>query len=366
MAQFTSIVSAIDSHTAGEPTRLVISGLPPLRGATISEKMLYARNELDGLRGLLMLEPRGRRDMYGALLTSPSDPAADFGLIFMNTQQYTTMCGHAVIGAATTVVETGMLPAVEPETTVIFDTPVGLIYTQARVKEARVLEVSFNNTPVFVYQLDARLSVADLGEVSVDIVYSGGFFALAEAKQIGLELVPRNARTLADLGTRLRHAANAQLSVQHPALPFVNTIDAVEFHGPAERQADGSLRADNVATFGDRTIDRSPCGTGTCARMAVLHARGELRVGQRFVSQSIIGTHFIGHILEETHLGDYRAIIPRVAGRAYLTGFHQFVLDPDDPFPYGFSLTQSDEISRKVDQTGLPLRHLGMPRSSSQ
>ncbi len=316
MARFTCIVSTIDSHTAGEPTRLVVSGLPPLRGATMAEKMIYARNELDGLHGLLMLEPRGRQDMYGALLTTPSDPGADFGLIFMNTQQYTTMCGHAVIGAATTVLETGMVQAVEPETTVVFDTPVGLVHTRARIKEGRVLEVSFNNMPVFAYQLDARLSVPGLGELPVDIVYSGGFFALVEAERIGLELVPANARALADLGTRLRHAANAQLSVQHPDLSFVSTVDAIEFHGPAERQADGALRARNAAIFGERTIDRSPCGTGTCARMAVLHARGELKVGQRFVSESIIGTRFIGQIVGETRVGKYQAIVPRVAGRA--------------------------------------------------
>jgi len=308
----------------------------------MAEKMIYARNELDGLRGLLMLEPRGRQDMYGALLTTPSDPGADFGLIFMNTQQYTTMCGHAVIAAATTVVETGMVQAVEPETAVVFDTPVGLVHTRARIQDGRVLEVAFNNTPVFAYQLDAHLSVPGLGELPVDIVYSGGFFALVEAKRIGLELVPANARALADLGTRLRHAANAQLSVQHPELSFVSTVDAVEFHGPAERQADGTLRARNAAIFGERTIDRSPCGTGTCARMAVLHARGELKVGQRFVSESIIGTRFIGQIVGETRVGEYQAIVPRVAGRAYLTGFHQFVLGPDDPFPHGFSLTDFD------------------------
>ena len=342
MARLTRIVSTIDSHTAGEPTRLVVGGLPPLRGATMAEKMIYARNELDGLRGLLMLEPRGRQDMYGALLTTSSDPEADFGLIFMNTQQYTTMCGHAVMGAATTVVETGMVEAVEPETTVVFDTPVGLVHTRARIEEGRVREVSFDNTPVFVYQLDARLSVPGLGELRMDIVYSGGFFALVEAQRIGLELIPANAGGLADLGTRLRHAASTQLSVQHPELPFVNVIDAVEFHGPVERQADGSLRARNAAIFGERTIDRSPCGTGTCARMAVLHARGELEVGQRFVSESIIGTRFIGQIVGETRVGEYQAIVPRVAGRAYLTGFHQFVLDPDDPFPHGFSLTDFD------------------------
>jgi proline racemase len=280
--------------------------------------------------------------MYGALLTAPTDPRADFGLIFMNTQQYTTMCGHAIIGAATTVVETGMVQTVEPETSITFDTPVGLVHTQARVEQGRVLEVSFNNTPVFTYQLDAHLSVPDLGILPVDIVYSGGFFALIEADRTGLELVPTNAKALADLGTRLRHTANTQLSVQHPQLSFVNTIDAVEFHGPTERQADGALRARNAATFGERTIDRSPCGTGTCARMAVLHAKGELKVGQRFVSESIIGTRFIGQIVGETQVGKYQAVITRITGRAFLTGFHQFVLAPDDPFPHGFSLAESE------------------------
>ena len=347
MARFTRIVSTIDSHTAGEPTRLVTGGLPPLRGATMAAKMIYARNELDGLRGLLMLEPRGRQDMYGALLTAPSDPQADFGLIFMNTQQYTTMCGHAVIGAATAVIETGMIQAIEPETSVVFDTPVGLIHTQARVEKDRVLEVAFNNAPVFVHQLDARLSVPDLGELAVDIVYSGGFFVLIEAERVGLELVPANARALADLGTRLRQTANAQLSVRHPELSFMSTIDAVEFHGPAKPGADGILSARTAATFGERTIDRSPCGTGTCAKMAVLHLRGQLKVGQRFVSESIIGTRFIGQIMKETRVGGYQAIVPRVGGRAYLTGFHQFVLDPDDPFPHGFSLTNSNQIPSK-------------------
>jgi proline racemase/trans-L-3-hydroxyproline dehydratase len=210
-----------------------------------------------------------------------------------------------------------------------------------RVEAGRAYEVSFNSPPVFVYQLDACLSVPGLGDLLVDIVYSGGFFALVDASAIGLQLVPSNAGKLADLGTRVLDAANAGLSVQHPVLSFMTVVDAVEFHNPAQRQPDGSLHARNVATFGERTVDRSPCGTGTCARLAVLHARGALSVGQRFVSESIIGTSFVGRILEETDLDEYQAIIPRVTGRAYLTGFHQFVLDPDDPFPGGFSLSQT-------------------------
>ena len=344
MSRISRIVSTIDSHTAGEPTRLVVGGLPQIPGRTMAEKLAHARREMDGLRGLLMLEPRGRQDMYGALLTAPCDPAADFGLIFMNTQQYTTMCGHAIIGAATTVVETGLVPGGGPpetsgELSVVFDTPVGLAPTQSKVVDGQVLGVSFQNTPVFVHKQGACLSLPDLGPLSVDIVYSGGFFALIDAQDLGLDLVPRNAEALAQLGVDLRCAANSQLQVRHPEQHHVTTIDGVEFHEPVRRQPDGSLRARNVASFGDRTIDRSPCGTGTCARMAVLHARGDLAVGQRFISESIIGTRFVGQIVEETRVGGAQAIIPQVTGRAHLTGFHQFVLDPDDPFPGGFSLS---------------------------
>lgn len=281
--------------------------------------------------------------MYGALLTVPCEPAADFGLIFMNTQQYTTMCGHAVIGAATAVVETGMLPAgradaLEADPEVVFDTPVGLVRTQIRVRGGQVSRVSFLSTPAFVYQVGACLLLPDHGQLSVDLVYSGGFFALVEAQRVGLALVPQNADALADLGAQLRQAANDQLAVEHPEMSFLTTIDAVEFHDPAVQQAGGSLVARNATTFGERTLDRSPCGTGTCARMAALHARGELQLDQTFVSESIIGTRFEGRIVEETQVGERRAIIPQVTGRAHLTGFHQFVLDPDDPFPGGFSL----------------------------
>jgi proline racemase/trans-L-3-hydroxyproline dehydratase len=280
--------------------------------------------------------------MYGAVLTTPTNPQADFGLIFMNTQQYTTMCGHAVIGAATTLVETGMVEAVEPETTVTFDTPVGLVRTRIRIEAGCVREVSFDNTPVFAYQLDARLSVPDLGDVLADIVYSGGFFALVKAQRTGLELVPANVEALIDLGIRIRDAAQSQLSVRHPTQPFTELIDCVEFSGPAERQADGALHARNTVILGNRTVDRSPCGTGTCARMAVLHARGELKLGEGFVSESIIGTRFMGRIVGETKVGEFNAILPRVSGRAHLTGLHQFVLDPEDPFPHGFFLTDSE------------------------
>jgi proline racemase len=309
----------------------------------MAEKLAYARQEMDGLRALLMHEPRGRQDMYGALLTEPSNPAADFGLIFLNTQQYTTMCGHAVIGTATSIIETGMLPDGKlldgrGERSVVFDTPVGLVPARCLVDGVRVLAVSFQNTPVFVYERGASISLPDLGSVSVDVVYSGGFFALVDVQRFGLDLVPRNADALAELGVNLRRAANAQLQVRHPEQPHVTTVDGIEFHEPVQYLTDGSLLARNVASFGDRTIDRSPCGTGTCARMALLYFGGELELGQRFVSESIISTRFTGSILRETSVAASPAVIPEVTGRAHITGFHRFVLDPDDPFPAGFSL----------------------------
>jgi proline racemase len=340
MARFKHVISTIDSHTAGEPTRLVVSGLPPLRGVTMAERMLHARQEMDGLRRLLLLEPRGRSDLYGALLTTSIDPAADFGLIFMNTARYTTMCGHAVIGAATTVVETGMVAARQGEIEIVFETPVGLVPTRVRVEGGRACEVSFRSTPAFVYQHDTSLTLPEAGEVPVDIVYSGGFFALVPAEAVGVSLASDNLQALADWGARVREAA-ARLTVRHPELPFMRVVDAVHIYGPADREADGGLRARNASFFGERAVDRSPCGTGTCARMAALHSRGLLGLGQPLVSEGIIGTRFVGEIVEETRVGNYPAIVARVAGQAYLTGFHQFVLDPGDPFPEGISLTGS-------------------------
>jgi proline racemase len=343
MAQFKHIISTIDSHTAGEPTRLVVGGLPPLQGVNMEEKMMYARNHLDGLRALLLIEPRGRQDMYGAVLTTATNPLADYGLIFMNTQHYTTMCGHAVIGASTTLVETGMVTVTEPETIVTFDTPVGLVSTRVKVTAGRVIEVSFDNTPVFAFQLDAHISVPDLGDVSVDVAYSGGFFALVNAQKIGLEIDNANVEALLNMGMRIRDAAQSQLAVSHPDLAFTNLIDCVEFCGPTKRLDDGSLYARNTVILGNRTMDRSPCGTGTCAKMAVLHAKGELKVNEKFISESIIQTRFVGQIIGETHVGEIKAVLPRVTGRAYITGFHQFVLDPDDPFQRGFNLSESNK-----------------------
>ncbi|MFQ5592944.1 MAG: proline racemase family protein [Anaerolineae bacterium] len=332
---FKQPIVTLDSHTAGEPTRLVVGGLPSLPGETINDRRLHVARKMDFVRHLLMREPRGHRDMFGAIVTEPVSPEAAFGLIFMDTGRYPYLCGHATIGAVTTLIEAGAIEPREPETVVVIDTPSDTITARAQVRAGRVRSVAFQAEAAFVYQLDRPLDVPGLGTVSVDVVCAGGFFVMAPADDIGLALAPANAGELARLGAIITDAANEQLSVQHPALPYMNTVDVVEFYGPGERaQADGK----SVVILGDAQVDRSPCVTGTCAKMALLHHRGELAVGKSYVNEGVLGTVFEGRVVAETRVGDLPAIVPEVRGSAHVTGVHYFLLDPEDPFPNGFLL----------------------------
>ncbi|MGD2146245.1 MAG: proline racemase family protein [Anaerolineae bacterium] len=335
MAAFSRVISTIDSHTAGECTRLVTSGLQPLRGGTMSEKLAYAQRHLSWLPGFLLLEPRGHKDMFGAILTAPCWPEADIGVVFMDNQGYEPMCGHAVIGTATTVLETGMLPVREPETLVTLDTPSGLVRAYAAVSEGRVASVSFDNVPAFVYRSGVVLDVSSIGELTIDVVFGGLFFAFVDARTVPIELSPANAARLATLGMHVLAVANETVQVRHPVLPHIDRMIDLRFYcEPGTQGADSR----NVVILGDHMVDRSPCGTGTSAEMALRHAQGRLKVGQSFVTESILGTRFSGEIVGETEVGPYTAVIPRITGSAYLTGFHRFVLDPSDPFPSGFRL----------------------------
>ena len=338
MTQFTRLVTTIDSHTAGECTRLVTGGLPPLRGATMAEKLADAEERLPWAPRFLLLEPRGHKDMFGAILTAPCSPEADVGVIFMDNQGYEPMCGHAVIGTATTVLETGMFSMREPHTDVALvtlDTPSGLVRAYARVEDGRVESVSFQNVPSFVYRSAVALDVPDLGELTIDVVFGGLFFVFVDARQIALDLVPENAARLAELGMRILAVANQAVDVRHTHLPHIDRIIDLRFYvEPGSEGADSR----NVVILGDHMVDRSPCGTGTSAETALRHAQGRLEVGDSFVTESIIGTRFRGELVEETAVGDFPAVIPRITGRAYLTGFHRFALDEADPFPEGFHL----------------------------
>ena len=337
MATLSKMITTIDSHTAGECTRLVTGGLPPLRGKDMAEKLACISENFPQLPGYLLLEPRGHKDMFGAVLTEPCSPEADIGVIFMDNQGYEPMCGHAVIGTATTVLETGMFPLHEPQTLVTLDTPSGLVRAYAQVREGRVQSVAFENVPSFVYQNDIILNVPDWGQLTIDIVFGGLFFVFVDAAQIGLDLTPGNAHSLANLGMRILAVANQTVKVEHPNLPHLDKIIDLRFYRqPGPNGADSR----NVVILGDHMVDRSPCGTGTSAETALRHAQGCLQVGERFTTESIIGTQFTGEVVEETTVGPYPAVIPRITGSAYLTGFHRFVLAPDDPFPAGFCLAE--------------------------
>ena len=343
LEQFPDRLVTIDSHTAGEPTRLIVGGVPPIPGETIADKRLYLMREWDHIRLQLTSEPRGHRDMIAALVTEPTTEGADFGLIYMDARRYPYLCGHATIGAVTTLVEAGAVEAVEPETLVTIDTPSGPATAVAHVQGQKVESVTIRLSPSFVYGENQPLNVPGLGRIQVDTVCVGGFFAMVSAEQIGLALKPENAGRLIELGMAIIESANEQLTVCHPARPEVTTVDVTEFYDLSGHRQGRGLSA---VIYGESHIDRSPCGTGTSAKMALLHHRGQLALNQPYLNAGILGTTFEGRLVAETMVGDpstgsgqaLPAVVPEVRGSAHVTGVHQFVLDPRDPFPRGFLL----------------------------
>ncbi len=286
MVRTSKYISTIDSHTAGEGTRLVMSGLPPIPGQTMAEKLAYAEEHLSWVPGLLLLEPRGHKDLFGAILVPPCSPTADIGVLFMDNKDYEPMCGHAVIGIVTTLLETGMFAMVEPETLITLDTPSGPVRAHAQILDGIVLAVSFENVPSFIYRSHVTLQVPQVGDLVVDVVFGGLFFIFVNARHLEIELIPDNAARLADLGMRILAAVNEQVSVRHPELPHIDRITDLRFYAePASDVADSR----NVVILGDHMVDRSPCGTGTSAEAALRYARGLLGLGESFVTESIMG-----------------------------------------------------------------------------
>ena len=331
--QFSHWIAAVDTHTEGEPTRIITSGIPPLRGATMLLRLDDFRERLDHIRTALIAEPRGHQDMYGCLLTQPTTPEAAHGVFYMHNEGYMTMCGHATIGVSTALVELGMVPVEEPITRFVLDTPAGLVESSVRVKDGRAESVSFQNVLAYAESLDVPLFVPDIGTVTVDIAYGGNWFAFFNAEEVGLELTLGNIGKVVDTGMRIMRAANEQLSVQHPEVPMSNRINIVTAVAPPN---DRGRTYRNVHVFGHGQFDRSPGGTGTCARMAVLHAKGRLAVDADVWVESVTEGVFRGRILEATTLQGRQAVLPEITGSAHITGFHQFVIDPDDRLKAGF------------------------------
>ena len=333
MAQFSHIISTIDTHTAGEPARIILSGLPPILGNTMAEKKQYMKEHLDHFRTLLMQEPRGHKDMFGIVLTPPIRQEAHYGVLFIDSEGYIDMCGHSIMSATTALIEIGMVLPIEPETCVIFDTPAGLIEASARIEGNRVIDVSVANVPSFLYAKDVAIDLRGIGSINVDVAFGGNFFALVPAKALGVAVHPENSGRLIDLGAAVKTAVNAKLIVQHPIVDHITKVElAMIYDKPESSQP----FAKSVVIFGDGQLDRCPCGTGTSAAMAALYAKGELPLDTEYINESIIGTRFKGKLLRQVQLGDFVAVEPVVTGTAYITGIQQFVVDPNDPFKNGF------------------------------
>ncbi len=326
--------AAVDSHTEGMPTRVITGGLGPIPGDSMQERRLYFEEHLDHLRLLLMREPRGHSAMSGAFLQPPTRPDADWGVLFVEVSGLLPMCGHGTIGVATVLVETGMVAVSEPETVIRLDTPAGLVEATVTVSEGRAERVRLRNVPAFVAELDATVEVESLGALSYDMAFGGNFYALMPAASVGLEPIPANAQMLIDRGLEIISAINESARPVHPIDPAIGGCKHVVFYAPGRDGADARA----ATSIHPGWLDRSPCGTGTSARMAALHARGDLAIGQEFVNESIIGSRFTGRLLEEVKLGSTPAVVPEVSGRAWITGMSQYLLDPTDPFPAGFSL----------------------------
>ncbi|WP_144158066.1 proline racemase family protein [Paraburkholderia sp. BCC1885] len=334
--------TVVDVHSAGAQARVVIGGIPQAPGASINDKRLYLRENFDHVRKILMYEPRGSAQMSGSLIVEPCDPRADMGIIFIESGGWLTMCGAGTIGAATALVETGMFPAREPQTTIVFDTPAGLVTALVEVKDGSVKGVSLENVPSYLAVKDHRIDIPEYGGVDVDIAYGGNFYVIVPAARFGLEIKPQLAEQLIKVGRDVRARTNATISIKHPLEETTTKIPNVIFTGPGSR-ADAHR---NLVLFGEAGVDRSPGGTGTSARMAQLYGHGELGLGETFVHESIIGSVFEGRLTHSVVVAGTSMVVPRIKGRAFIIGLRNFYVDPGDPFQEGFGVGYAADAKR--------------------
>ncbi len=331
----TRRLSVLDYHTEGEPMRIVVAGHGTVPGATLMEQSEHLAVHGRELLGFLLHEPRGHASMCGALLVPPASPAAHAGVLFVEPLGPVHMCGHGALAVATMLVETGRVPRAEPATRVVLETPAGPVRCEVLVAGGRVSSVTLRNVPSFAVLLDATVDVPGLGRVAYDLAYGGHFYAMVAAEPLGVDLDPGHAARIVAAGEAIRERIEATVPLIHPAMRDARGLLYVQFFG-RPRRPDARFR--NAVVVAPAGIDRSPCGTGTSARMAVLHARGELAVGEPFGHESLIGTLFTGRIASLTTVAGRPAVIPEITGRAWLMAESTLVLDPADPFPGGFLL----------------------------
>jgi proline racemase len=330
-------ITTIDAHTAGEPLRIITNGFPELPGKTILEKRQYARQHYDHLRRTLMFEPRGHADMYGCILVPPVTSDGDVGVLFMHNEGFSPMCGHGIIGLVKVGVETRHLPVNGSQSVVKIDTPAGRVTATAHLKDGKVEHVSFLNVPSFLLARDVVVEVEALGKVTYDLAFGGAFYAYVDADSVNVELTPENQQQIIDVGMRIKRAVMSTHTIQHPdpnADPDLNFLYGTIF---VKLTPSTEAHSRNVCVFAEGEVDRSPTGTGVSGRLAIHHAKGE--IGNETIRiESILGTAFSGRVAETTQIGNVAGIVPEVSGTAYITGRHEFLIDPDDPLSGGFIL----------------------------
>jgi proline racemase len=345
--RLSGMITAVDAHAGGEPGRVIVGGVLDVPGQTMFEKRLYLERHQDSLRQRMLREPRGYPGLCCNLVLPPTNKAADAGFVIMEQTDYPPMSGSNTICVTTVLLETGMLPMREPITELVLEAPAGLIRVKAECANGKVRSVSFRNVPAFAVHLDAPLEVPKLGSIEVDVAYGGMFYVIADAAAFGLSLTPDEGREIVRIGEMIKAAAREQLRVAHPETPEVTGYSVAQLSGPPHSER-ADMRNAVVISTGEfdwskpdtwtGALDRSACGTGTCARMATLHARGRLDLGQPFRHEGILGTVFTGCLESATQVGQYPAVVPTLSGSAYITGISQYVVDAEDPFPDGFTV----------------------------
>jgi proline racemase len=314
------------------PTRVIVGGVGVIPGATMAERRKYFVAHMDDLRTLLMFEPRGHAAMSGAILQPPTRPDCDFGVLYIEVSGCLPMCGHGTMGVATVLVETGMVEVIEPITRIGLDTPAGRVVAEVAVHEGAATSVTIVNVPSFSYAIDQRVDLPGHNKIEYDIAFGGNFYAIVDLAQVGLAFDRAQQQNIAEAGLAIMAAINTSRRPVHPESPDINGCHHVQFVAPGST----AKRSRHAMVVYPGWFDRSPCGTGTSARMAQLHARGELPLNQDFVNESFIGTRFVGRLIGQTAVAGQMAVVPAITGRAWVTGTAQYQLDPTDPFPAGF------------------------------
>ncbi|MGG0670348.1 proline racemase family protein [Sporosarcina koreensis] len=330
---FTNVIQTIDTHTYGEPTRIINGGLLKLKGNTVAEQRDYMAEHYSWYRDALIQEPRGHRDMFGAVLLPPLQDGVDFGVIYMDNANFLNMCGHATIGVATAIVETGLVQPTGEVTELVLETPAGLVYPRVKMENNRVTSVTFKNVPGFLEKRDVIIDAGELGEIKVDISFGGNYFAWVDIDQLNETIHVSNGSKLKAMAKIIKEEVNKAVKVQHPTKPYIDYIDIVTFYG---KPTVPGATYKNVHIFSENQADRSPGGTGTTAMVSRMVGRGELEIDEEVVCEGFVGGKFYGKAIETVMLGDQEAYITEVTGSAFISGFNNILIDPNDPFKHGF------------------------------